>query len=380
MDFTLSSEQQALADTVSRFCARQYGFEARRELLASNTGFSRANWASFAQFGWIGAGLSEEAGGYGGGAIEIMVIMEGFGRALIVEPFLSCGILALQTLAALPAGLTRDGLLGRVVAGEVLLAFAHGEAAARGDLDHVEARAVHSGGNWHISGSKSLVLGAPSANALLVSARTELGVGLFLVSSEASGLGVTPYRMLDNVRAADVRFDDVRVESVLAAPGDAALAIQMGHAHALIAICAEAVGAMEAAINLTRDYLKTRRQFGTSLSSFQSLQHRMADMLVELELSRSVVYQGLACIDGSELERIRGLATMKAIVSSAAMFIGRNAIQLHGGIGMTEEYAIGHYYRRLFVIASQFGSESLYLRQLAAHPAPYWSPISTHRA
>jgi len=380
MDFKLTTEQQALADNVARFCAKEYEFRARRQLLESADGFSKAHWATFAELGWLGAGLSEAAGGFGGGAIENAVVMEAFGRGLVLEPFLATAVLSLQTLAALPASEVRNRLIESVVAGQTLLALAHGEPAARGDVDHVETQATQSGNSWVLNGHKSLVLGAPSADFLLVSARAKDGVGLFLVPRQDANLRLKPYRTLDNHRAADVWFNNARVETVLAPPGSAMLAIAAGLDHGLTAVCAEAVGAMDAAIMMTRDYLKMRRQFGTTLNNFQALQHRMADMHMEYELSRSILYQGLAALDGPARNRAHAMSAMKAVVSSAALFVGRQGVQLHGGIGMTEEYAIGHYYRRLFVIANQFGGEDLHLERMATHPTPFWGGIGEQAA
>jgi len=368
MDFTLNSEQQALADSVERFTARDYDFATRGALIATGGGFSRENWSRFAELGWLGAGLPEAAGGFGGGAIETMIIAERLGRALILEPLGPVAIHALQTLAAAPSTALRDDLVSSIITGERLVTVAHNEAPARGDVGFVEARYE----NGRISGAKSLALAAPLADRLIVSARGPAGVGLYLVDPCASGLKSVPYRLLDNSRAADLTFEGTPVEAELAAPPAAVAAIAAGCDQALVATCAEAVGVMDAAIAITREYLKTRRQFGAPLSSFQALQHRMADMLVELELSRSIVYQGVAALALSGAERARGLSAMKAIVSVAAMFVGRNAVQLHGGIGMTEENAIGHYYRRLFVIAAQSGDEAFHLRRMAANVRPFW--------
>lgn len=372
MDFTLSLEQQALADSVERFCARRYGFEARKTLLATPEGFSRENLATFAELGWFGAALAEDVGGFGGGAVETAIIMERFGRALVLEPFLGHAVLALQTLAALAPSETRDGLIGEIAAGEALATLAHGEPAARGDIGHVETRAEHSGEGWRLTGHKSLVAAAAGADRLLVSARAEAGIGLFLVLPGAPGLRIQPYRTVDNQRSGDLWLDATPAAVVLAEPGAALPALAAGFDHALVGVCAEAVGAMDAAIMITRDYLKTRRQFGTTLDTFQALQHRMADMLVELELSRSILYKGIAALDAPASERIHAISAMKAITSAAALFVGRGAVQLHGGIGITEECAISHYYRRLFVIAAQFGGEAHHLTRMAANPAPFW--------
>jgi alkylation response protein AidB-like acyl-CoA dehydrogenase len=376
VDFTLTAEQQALADSVHRFYEREYSFESRKRRLASADGFSRDLWRAIADLGWIGAALSEEDGGFGGGPIGNALIMEGFGRALVLEPFLSTAILSLQTLAHAPCSAVRDRLLEDIVAGKVLVALAHGETAANGDAEYVEAVAARRGAGWTLQGHKSLVLGSPSADVLLVTAKAEAGIGLFLVDPAAPNVRVQAYKTLDGCRVGDVWLDDVVAEEALARPGSGLEPVLRGLDHALVGVCAEAVGAMSAALTLTRDYVKLRRQFGAALSDFQAVQHRMADMLVELELSRSILYQGIAGLASPNEQRIRAISAMKAITSSAAMFVGRNAVQLHGAIGMTEDYAIGHYYRRLFVIAHLFGNESAHLDRIVRTPATFWPAVS----
>lgn len=371
MDFNLTPEQEALTDSVARFTARDYTFAARKDLIGAGKGVDASHWRTFADLGWLGAGLAEDAGGYGGGPVENMIIMEGFGRALVLEPFLPVALVALQTLAALRPSTLREHLIAEIVAGEALTVLAHGESAARGVPGHVETEVA----NGTITGTKSMVIGGQAAQRLIVSARAANGIGLYLVDPAAAGISSRHYRLLHNQHAVDLVFEGTPIFEILAHPGEADAALAVGLAHGLIGICAEAVGAMDAAIGMTRDYITTRRQFGTTLSTFQALQHRMADMLVEMELSRSILYQGIAALDLPYEDRTRALAAMKAIVSSAAMFVGRNAVQLHGGIGMTEEYAIGHYYRRLFVIAGQFGGESLHLKTLAGLPRSFWTEV-----
>jgi alkylation response protein AidB-like acyl-CoA dehydrogenase len=375
MDFDLSTEQKALADSVTRFCEREYGFEARKQRLVSIDGFSRDLWNVIAELGWIGANLTEDDGGFGGSAVDTAVIMEGFGRALVLEPFLSTAILSLQTLAHAPRSAVRDQLLEEIVAGKALVALAYNEPGANGALDQVETTAFRDGAGWTLNGHKSLVIGVQSADVLLVTARAEAGIGLFLVAPGVQNVRILPYQTLDGSRVGDVWFDDVIAQDTIVAPGAALDLVQQGLDYALVGICAEAVGAMSAAITMTRDYVKLRRQFGAALSEFQAVQHRMADMLVELELSRSILYQGLASLALSGPERIKGLSAMKAIVSSAALFVGRNAVQLHGAIGMTEDYPIGHYYRRLFVIAHLFGNESAHIERVAQTGTPFWPAI-----
>lgn len=371
MNFDLNPEQSALAESVERFTSREYTVDARMKRIESGEGLSLSIWQTFAELGWLGAGLSEEAGGFGGGPLETAIIMEGFGRALVIDPFLPVAILALQTVAASPGSQMRDELIGAIVAGESFPILAHNESIARGDSDIAETR-YQSG---TISGTKSMTVGAPFADKLIVSARSADGIGLYVVDPAAPGLSQTRYRLLDNQHAADIVFDQVPVLDTLVAPGAGEQAIATGVAHALVGICAEAVGAMDAAIRITKEYIVTRQQFGVTLGSFQAVQHRMAEMLVEMELSRSILYQGIAAINHGDAQRRHALSAMKAIVSSAATYVGRYSIQLHGGIGMTEEYSIGHYFRRLHVIASQFGGESLHLKKMAAAAQPFWGEL-----
>jgi alkylation response protein AidB-like acyl-CoA dehydrogenase len=361
MDFNLTTEQEALADSVRRLTERDYSFDRRRSIMDSEHGISADIWACMAELGWLGAGLSEEAGGFGGGAIENALIAEQLGRALVVEPFVANAVVGLQTLAALGEFEGRDRLVETVVSGQGKIVLAHNEADARGDTRHVETEARLQGQDWLITGAKSLVLGAPSADQILVSARTPEGVSLFLVDTGATGLTSNVYRLVDNSRVSDLRLEGV-LGQLVGSEGGALAAIEAGIDHGIITLCSEAVGAMDTALFMTRDYLKTRKQFGQAIGDFQALQHRMADMLIELELARSLVFQGLSALVSPDVEvRRAGVSATKAFVSEAGLFVGRQSIQLHGGIGMTEEYAIGHYYRRLFVIAHLFGNADSHL-------------------
>ncbi|MDF8334594.1 acyl-CoA dehydrogenase family protein [Novosphingobium cyanobacteriorum] len=364
MDFNLTTEQEALSDSVRRFVERDYGFDKRRAIMDSADGISAEIWNKMAELGWFGAGLSEDAGGFGGGAVENALIAEGLGRGLVVEPFIANAVLTLQTLAALGPFEGREVLVEGIVAGTHKAVLAHGEADARGNPRIVATKATKADGSWSLSGAKSLVLGAPSADTLIVSARTGPGDGdisLFRVDPAAAGLSANVYRLLDNSRVSDLKLDGV-VGTLIGPEGGALSAIEAGIDHATVTLCAEAVGAMDTALFMTRDYLKTRQQFGQPIGNFQALQHRMADMLVELELARSMVFQGLAAlVEGDADQRRRGVSASKVMIGDAGLFVGRQSIQLHGGIGMTEEYAIGHYYRRLFVIAGLFGNADIHL-------------------
>jgi alkylation response protein AidB-like acyl-CoA dehydrogenase len=363
MDFTLTSEQEALASSVRRFVEREYSFEQRRKLINSEEGFSRAHWAFFAELGWLGAGLSEEMGGYGGSAIEYAIVAERLGKALAVEPFAAM-VTAVRTLEAIERNSRLIALIEQIVTGEKIAVLAHGEAGARGDPRIVETIALRSADGWRLKGVKSLVAPTPGADSLIVSARINDCVGLFLVASNAEGIRTMPYRTVDNLRAGDLHFDNVTGELLALGPSVMA-AIEMGIDHGTVTLCAEAVGVMEAALWMTRDYLKTRQQFAQPIGNFQALQHRMADMLIQFELARSMLYQGLFSLGQSDDARRRGVSAMKTIVAEAGLFVGRQAIQLHGGIAMTEEYIIGHYYKRLFAIAHLHGDQDTHIERFA---------------
>ncbi len=362
MDFTFSAEQTALQDSVRRFREREYGFEQRRLIVESPDGFSADHWKTFAELGWLGVGLGEEAGGFGGGPIETALIFEEFGRGLVVEP-LAAHVVALQALV-LAAGKGRQNLVAAMVAGEERIALAHFEPEGRGDSRHVSARVEAAGDGYRLSGHKALVIGGASADRFLISARDGDGVSLFLVDRNAPGLRLQIYRTLDNHRVADIWMEGVALDtaSLLGPRGGALDAIETAVDHGIIALCADAVGAMDAALWMTRDYLKTRQQFGTTLNNFQALQHRMADMLIETELSRSILYQGLAALGFPDRDaRQAGVSAAKVQIAKGGLFVGGQAIQLHGGIGVTEEHPIGHYYKRLFVIAQLFGNADHHL-------------------
>ncbi len=365
MDFRLNTAQQALADTVARWCANAYSGAARKQRLDAGPEGGTALWADMSAMGWHGAGVGESDGGFGGGVVENAILMEAFGRALVVEPFLSSSVLALQTLVALPEGDLRDELVAGAIAGEHVLAIAHVEDGNGEEIAGIRTAATHTHAGWHVDGSKSFAVGAPCARKILLSARTTSGIGLFVADADSVAPMSRPYRTLDNLHAADYRLTAAPVLAMELDSRRAEAALAHGMAHALVAQCAEAVGAMDTAISLTVDYVRTRRQFGQTLNGFQSVQHRLADMLVEAELSRSILYSGMAALTRDGAQRVRALSAMKAVVARAALFVGRQAIQLHGGMGITEDCFVSHLYRRLFVIAGQFGNESFHLSRMA---------------
>lgn len=362
MDFSLSAEQEALVDSIRRFREREYDFEKRHAVIRSPEGMREKHWRTFAELGWLGAGLPEEAGGYGGGPIENALILEEFGRGLIVEPFVA-HIVATELLAALSPEACAERIAA-MVSGEERLVLAHYEAEGRGDARYVETRAEPDGNRFRLTGAKSLVMGGANAHAFLVSARDGDGISLFLVPADTAGLTSKSYRTLDNHRVADMQLDAVVADMLVGDRGKAMPAIERALDHGVVALCAEAVGAMDQTLWITRDYLRTRQQFGTAIGNFQVLQHRMADMLIETELSRSMLYQALAALGRDDADaRAAGVSAAKVLIGDAAAIVGGQAIQLHGGIGVTEEHSIGHYYRRLFVIARTFGGNDVHLER-----------------
>jgi alkylation response protein AidB-like acyl-CoA dehydrogenase len=359
MDFTYTSEQDALRDSVRRFVEREYGWEDRLRMIRTPSGAEPRHWGIFAELGWLGAGLSEDEGGFGGGAIENALIAEELGRGLVTEPFIAHAI-AMQLLAAIGDEPSAD-MLGEAITGETRIVAALQEAAGRGDWRVVETRADAG----RLTGTKTLVEGAMSADRLIVSTRDGDTLGLYLVECATEGVSRQAYRTLDNRRVADVTF--AAAPATLLASGEAAqAAINRAIDHGLVALCGEALGLMDAALWKTRDYLKIRKQFGTAIGNFQTLQHRMADMLIEVEMTRSILYAALGAMDREDAAaRTAAVAAAKVQASTGGVMVAGQAIQLHGGIGVTEELDISHYYRRLYVIARQFGDAELHLTRFA---------------
>jgi alkylation response protein AidB-like acyl-CoA dehydrogenase len=370
MNFAATGEQQALRESVKRFVERGYGFERRAGLLHSDEGFERADWATYAELGWLGAGLSEAEGGFGGGPAETAVIAEELGRALAVEPYLSSAVIATRAVVATAAHEQRGTLVEALIAGETLAALAHGEPQMDGGEGEVATTARRTPDGWVIEGAKQFVLGAPSADLLLISARTDAGISLFQVPRDATGVTVKAYHAVDGRRVADIALAEVAVAptALLGEDGAALPAIELAIDHGVVALMAEAVGAMDAALWLTRDYLLERRQFGVALASFQALQHRMADMLVEVELSGSILALAVHALgDADATSRRAHVSAAKVQIADAAIKVTGEAIQLHGGIGMTEEYVVGHYYKHAMLVRGLFGTPDRHLERFAAH-------------
>ena len=356
MNFDYSEEQQLLADSVRRFLEKDYGFEARRKIVASSEGCSPQVWARFAETGLTGLPFPADYGGFGGGAIDLMGIMEAFGEALVVEPYLPT-LMGGYVVARSPQA---KAVLPAVVEGRTKLAFAHGEKGARYDLSRVDTTARRSGDAWVIDGEKAAVLGAPLADKLVVSASTSEGIRLFLLDRPQ----VKAYTTLDEMRAAYVLFKGARAEPL---GGDLALVEEVTD-FATALVCAEAVGAMKFACETTLEYLKTRKQFGVPIGTFQALQHRMVDMFIACEQARSMACLACSKLDQSEnaTDRSRAVSAAKIKIADNARHISQESVQLHGGMGMSEELKVSHTFRRLTVIAGQFGDADHHLARFAA--------------
>jgi pimeloyl-CoA dehydrogenase small subunit len=374
MDFEFTDEQRLLRDSVERLLADHYGFAQRRGYLAEPEGWSTALWSRYAEQGLLGLPFAEEYGGFGGGPIDIMLVLEAFGRVLALEPYLATVVLSGTALRLAGSAAQKSAILPQVAEGQITLAFAHGERQARYDLSDVLTRAKPTAHGWVLDGAKSVVLHGDGANRLIVSARTAgerddpEGIGLFLVDAKANGVARRSYPMRDGTRAAEISLSGVEVarSDALGEPGNAMPVIERVAEAGIAATSAEAVGAMEAMHALTLEYLKTRQQFGKPIGQNQVLQHRSAEMLIALEQGRSMAMLAAMTVDEpNPTERAHSIAMAKVGVGQASRFVAQNAIQLHGGIGMTEEYAVGHYFRRCMVIEHMFGDPAHHLSRLA---------------
>ena len=375
MDFEPTEEQRLLQQSVERLLADRYGFDKRKQYLAETPGWSRELWRQYAELGLLGLPFAEGDGGFGGSYVDVMLVMEAFGRALVLEPYLPTVVLGGTAVARAGSAEQRARILPQIAAGDLVLAFAHGERQARYDLCDVTTTARPQAGGWVIDGAKSVVAAGDCAAELVVSARTaggrddRDGITLFLVDAEAAGVARRGYRMRDGSGAADIALSGVQVgaDAVLGESGKGLDIIERVVEAGIAATAAEAVGAMEKMQAMTLEYMKTRVQFGRPIGSYQVVQHRAAEMLMELERGRSMAMLAAVNVDEPDpAARARNIAMAKVGVGQAGRFVSQNAIQLHGGIGMTEEYAVGHYFRRVMVIEHSFGDTAHHLSRLAA--------------
>ena len=368
MNFEHSAERQMLAVSLDRFLADHYGFEQRMAISSGPLGFSPEAWGQMAEIGALSALFPEEAGGFGGQGFDICVVFESLGKALVVEPFLGT-LMVGRAISEVGASVHR-ALLESMVGGELIGAFAHDEPHAPG-ANHLATRADPLADGWRITGRKAVVAHAEAAGLLLVSAATPNGLALFLVLSTARGLTVTPYPLIDGGHAGEVMLDGVTVpqSALLAGPGAAEAILELAQGVGVLALCAEALGAMEVAKRDTLEYLRTRHQFGAPIGSFQGLQHRMAQLLIEIEQARSAVINAAAALHAARGKRERALSAAKYTIGRVGTLVAEDCIQLHGGIGMTRELPLAHYAKRLVMVDHQLGDEDFHLQRFAAMDA-----------
>jgi len=373
MDLSLSDEQRLLGEAASRFIAGRYSFEQRRAILQSTDGFSQPIWREMADLGWLGLPYAEDFGGLGAGPVEIGIVMQAIGRALIVEPYLSTIVLSGGLISALGTPEQKTALLPKIAEGKELVALAHSEPQARFALEDVATMATQAGDGWHLSGRKEVVIGAPAADWLLVSARVNggqreaKGIGVFLVPKQAKGISAKDFPTLDGGRASNLELDEVKVEdnALLGQSIDALPAISEATDRAIAAVCAEAIGCMEVLLETTIAYTKQRVQFGQPLSANQVLRHRMVDMAVRIEEAKASSLKCTLSMDGDPLTRARAASSAKSKVARCGRYVAEQAVQLHGGMGVTEELNVNAYFKRLLAIEVLFGSPDHHLRRHA---------------
>ena len=371
MDFSFSEEQTLLRNSVQKFISTAYDFDTRRAIVASEAGWRPVFWKQFAELGLLGASIPEDFGGLGGGAVETMIVMEEFGRGLVVEPYLGAVIIGAGLIANAGSAAQKAEMLPKIAGGDLILALAYAEPQGRYNLADLTTTAKKSGAGYILNGFKSIVIGAPFSDKLIVSARTggdrreRKGISLFLVDKAASGITCRDFPTVDGLRASEITFENVPVPaSALIGAADEGLApLESIVDRAIAALCAEAIGAMKVLHEMTVDYCKTRKQFGVPIGKFQVLQHRMVDMFMAYEQSLSMTYMVTLKLDTPE--RAKAASAAKVQIGKAGRFIGQQAVQLHGGMGMTDELKVGHYFKRLTMIDAQFGNVDHHLRRYA---------------
>ncbi|MDB5885595.1 MAG: putative acyl-CoA dehydrogenase [Polaromonas sp.] len=365
MDFNFSDEQRMLAEAARRYVRERCTLEKKREMSRTADGFSRVHWADFANMGWLALPVPEALGGLGGGPVEMALLMEEFGRGLVNEPVVESSVLCGALLAQAQGRPT--ALLEALAAGDAIVTLAHMEGGDRSEFEaRVASHARRDGDCWRLSGTKHLVRHGASASHWLATARIDghEGFALFAVERNAAGATVQSHLMIDGTYAADLHFEDVALsaDALLLMPDKANTALQSALNQALLALCAAAIGSMEAVMAMTADYLKTRVQYGQPLARFQALQHRMAEMFVETDQSRAALYRAIAAVEtGEPLAAAQALSAAKWLISRAGLFVSGQGIQLHGGIGVTEEYAVGHHYKAMVSFDKRLGDADFHL-------------------
>jgi len=372
MDFNFTDEQNMLRDSIAKFVAADYDFDKRCEMLKSPDAW-RKNWSTFAEMGLLLAPIPEDQGGLGGGPVDTLVIMEELGKGLVVEPYLQTAVIGVGFLKHAGSEAQKAEHLAAIGAGERVVAFAYAEPKGRFNLADLATTAKKDGAGFVINGHKAVVIGAPQADHLIVTARTAggqrdaKGVSLFIVPKNAKGVTTRDYPTIDGFRASEVYFENVSVGAdALIGPADAALPlVEQVTDEAIAALAAEAVGCMRMMHTLTLDYAKERKQFGVPIASFQVLQHRMVDMFMATEQSVSMAYMAALKIGEGAEERAKAAAGAKVQIGRAGRFVGQAAVQIHGGMGVTDEMKVGHYFKRVTMIDAQFGNVDHHLKRYA---------------
>jgi pimeloyl-CoA dehydrogenase small subunit len=374
MDFSFTEEQTLLRNSVSKYLADNYKFETFKKITRTEPGWSAAAWKQFAELGLLAAPLPEEFGGLGGGPVDTMIVMEEFGKALVVEPFAQTVVVGGGFINRAGSAAQKQEWLGKIAGGETVMAFAFAEPQGRFNFADLVTTAKKQGANYILNGQKAVVLGAPWADTLIVTARTagaqreEKGVSVFLVDKKSKGIATRDYPTIDGLRASEITFENVEVPAAnLIGQADAGLAlIERVTDEAIAAHCAEAVGAMKVLLDATVEYTKTRKQFGVPIGKFQVLQHRMVDMFMNAEQSSSITYMVTLKLGDSDVERKKAASAAKVQIGKAGRFIGQQAVQLHGGMGMTDELSVGHYFKRLTMLDTLYGNVDHHLKRYAA--------------
>ena len=368
MDFSFNEEQRALQDTVQRYMARDYGFEKRRAILAAEPGWSREVWGQLADLGVLAVNIPEAHGGLGYGPVETMLVMNALGNGMLIEPYLASAVISTALINGLADDATKETLLPQLAAGQKIAVLAHQEPGSRATPDKLHSRADATGDGYVLNGAKAVVAGADCADWLLVSAVSGAGgTGLFLIERGTPGLLVQGYPTLSGERAGEVLLRNVYVAASARLGGEAGAAIAQALDIGLAALCADAVGAMLGLLDATIEYLKTRRQFGQPIGRFQALQHRAADMLLNFEQAKSMSYlAALRCSDEDVGERQRYLSAAKVCIGQACRHLSQNAVQLHGGMGMSDELNVSHWFKRLTMIESSMGDSDSHLQRFIA--------------
>mgnify|MGYP006085447233 FL=1 len=373
MDFNFTEEQTLLENMVTSFVRDNYTWEAREAIVKTEEGWKPENWNQFAELGLLGVPFAEEFGGLGGSVVDTMIVMEQFGKGLVVEPYMPSVVLAGGLISSLGSKEQVESIIPTIISGEARYAFAHSEPQSRFDLYDVKTSAVTNDGDFVLNGFKSVVFGGPIATHLIISARTSgeqrdtNGITLFLVDKTAAGLTLQNYPTIDEYRASEVVIENLKIskDMILGELDNAYAAIDENIDRSTIAVCAEAVGILEVLKDTTIDYCKNRKQFGQAIGKNQSIQHRLVDMMIEYEQSKSILYMACTADLSNPSDRKKAVSGAKARIGKAIKYVGENAIQLHGGMGMVDEYMVSHYFKRATMLGILFGNEDYHMKRFS---------------